>query len=63
MLLVSFFIIFNFYFFLSFFFSLFFIIFIVFSNPVHGSEATGEKVEFYFSIFMEYLVKHAPITN
>ena len=37
--------------------------FIVFSNPVHGSEATGEKVEFYFSIFLEYLVKHAPITN
>ena len=40
-----------------------FFLFIVFSNPVHGSEATGEKVEFYFSIFMEYLVKHAPITN
>ena len=32
---------------------------IVFSNPVHGNEATGEKVEFYFSIVMEYLVKHA----
>ena len=33
--------------------------FIVFSNPVHESEPTGEKTEFYFPIFMEYFVKHA----
>ena len=38
--------------------------FIAFSNPVHGSEATGEKAEFnYFPIFMEYFVKHARISN
>ena len=44
--------------FLSFFF------FIVISNHVHGSEATGEKAEFnYFPIFMEYFVKHARISN
>ena len=37
---------------------------IAFSNPVHGSEATGEKAEFnYFPIFMEYFVKHARISN
>ena len=33
-------------------FSQFFFLFIVFSNPVYGSEATGEKAEFnYFPIF------------
>ena len=41
-----------------------FFLFIVFFNPVHGSEATGEKAEFnYFPIFMEYFVKHARISN
>ena len=41
-----------------------FSLFIVFSNPVPGSEATGEKAEFnYFPIFMEYFVKHARIYN
>ena len=40
-----------------------FFLFIVFSNPVHGSEATGENAEFnYFLIFMEYL-KYARISN
>ena len=39
-------------------------LFIVFSNSVHGSEATGEKAEFnYFPIFMEYFVKRARISN
>ena len=39
--------------------SLFAVIFLFFfSNPVHESEATGEKGEFYFPIFMEYFVKH-----
>ena len=34
--------------------------FIVFSNPVHGSEASGEKAEFNYSpSFKEYFVKHA----
>ena len=34
-----------------------FFLIIVFSNPVHGSEATGEKAEFnYFPIVMEYIV-------
>ena len=46
------------------FLSFFLLLFIVFSNPVHGSEATGEKAEFnYFPIFMEYFVKHARISN
>ena len=41
-----------------------FSLFIVFSNPVHGSEASGEKAEFnYFPIFMEYFVKDARIYN
>ena len=41
-----------------------FFLFIVFSNRVHGSEATGEKAEFnYFPIFMEYFVKHARISD
>ena len=41
-----------------------FFLIIVFFNPVHGSEATGEKAEFnYFPIFMEYFVKHARISN
>ena len=41
-----------------------FFLFIVFSNPVHGSEATGEKAEFnYFPIFLEYFEKHARISN
>ena len=39
-------------------------LFIGFSNPVHGSEATGERAVFnYFPIFMEYFVKHARISN
>ena len=29
-----------------------------FSNPVYESEATGEKAEFYFPIFMEYFLEH-----
>ena len=38
--------------------------FIVFSNPVHGSEAAGEKAEFhFFPTFMEYFVKCARISN
>ena len=41
-----------------------FFLFIVFSNPVHGREATGGKAEFnYFPIFMKYFVKHARISN
>ena len=41
-----------------------FSLFIVFSNPVHGSEASGEKAEFnHFPIFMEYFVKDARIYN
>ena len=41
-----------------------YILFIVFSNLVYGSEATGEKAEFnYFPIFMEYFVKDAGIYN
>ena len=36
-----------------------FFLYCFFSNPVHGSEATGGKAEFYFPIFMEYFVKHA----
>ena len=41
-----------------------FFLFIVFSNPVYGSEAPGEKAEFnYFPIFMEYFLKHARIYN
>ena len=37
-------------------------LFVVFSNPVHESEATEEKAEFYFPIFMEYFVKHTRIS-
>ena len=34
------------------------------SNPVHGSEATGEKAEFnYFPIFKEYFVTRTQISN
>ena len=41
-----------------------FLFIIVFSNPVYGSEASGVKAEFnYFSIFMEYFLKHARIYN
>ena len=41
-----------------------FFLFIVFSNPVHGSEATGENAEFnYFPIFKEYFVKDTRISN
>ena len=40
------------------FLSVFFII--IFSNPVHGSEATEEKADFnFFPIFMEYFIKYA----
>ena len=37
-------------------------LYIGFSNPVHGSEAAGEKAR-YFPNFMEYFVKHARISN
>ena len=41
-----------------------FSLFIVFSNPVHESEPSGEKAEFnYFPIFMEYFVKDTRIYN
>ena len=41
-----------------------FSLFIVFSNPVHGIEASGEKAKCnYFPIFMEYFVKDARIYN
>ena len=49
---------------LSFLLLLLIFFFVVFTNLVHGSEATGEKAEFnYFPIFMEYFVKHARISN
>ena len=42
----------------------FFFFLIVFSNPVYGSEASGEKAQFnYFPIFMDYFRKHTRIYN